>query len=865
MAFKKPPPPPDVPDSPEKLLLNLPRRKIPDVLPHQGEVMRTYAGLSPAEKDVALQLPTGSGKTLVGLLIAEWLKRKNKERVVYLCPTNQLVHQVAEQADEKYGLTVTRFTGSKRYYSPSDKATYLNGTHVAVTTYSSIFNSNPFFEDPDVIILDDAHAAENYIAAMWSLRVEKENEDHSALHTALRAIIRPHINPTDAVRLAGGDEGPVDWSWSNKLPTPAFAAITEELVHVLDAHAETAGLDYQWTAIRDHLHACHLYLSTQDILIRPLIPPTWTHEPFEKARQRIYMSATLGASGDLERLTGRRTIKRVAIPKDFDRQGVGRRFFIFPSLALSEDDTVKLRHELMRRAERSLVLVPSSKVASKIEEGVKAELKFKTFGSDAIEKSKKPFVAEKQAVAIVANRYDGIDFPESECRLLFIEGLPRAVNTQERFLMSRMGANAIFNERIQTRVLQAVGRCTRSLNDFSAVVVTGIDLPEYLTDIRRRKYLHPELQAELSFGADQSAGTTLDGIIENFGIFLANGPEWEEVNQQIVSARAAAKQEAFPGLAELSSVVGHEVRYQESLWQGDFLASMEHAQKVLAGLNASELQGYRALWNYLAGSAAWLDAKSGGADALLQKARVHFASAKAAARGIPWLIGLASYQQDETDRDDDVSALMSQLERVEAILASLGTVHDAAFARREKEILEGISSNDSVRFEQGQKLLGELLGFEAGKVERDASPDPWWIAGGKCLVFEDHSGANPDSALDATKARQAASHPNWMKANVESSKDTTILPVLVSPVRTALEGAHPHLSEVAMWPIGEFRTWSIQALAIIRSVRTTFVEPGDLAWRASAAKDFTENKMSASILFAMLSKRKASEFLSVAK
>jgi hypothetical protein len=32
-----------VPDSPEKLLRELPRRKIADVLLHQGEVMRSYA------------------------------------------------------------------------------------------------------------------------------------------------------------------------------------------------------------------------------------------------------------------------------------------------------------------------------------------------------------------------------------------------------------------------------------------------------------------------------------------------------------------------------------------------------------------------------------------------------------------------------------------------------------------------------------------------------------------------------------------------------------------------------------------------------------------------------------------------------
>ena len=73
----------------------------------------------------------------------------------------------------------------------------------------------------------------------------------------------------------------------------------------------------------------------------------------------------------------------------------------------------------------------------------------------------------------MAGRFDGIDFPHDECRLLCLDGLPKATNAQERFLMSKMGASALLNERLQTRVLQAAGRCTRALQDRSAVFVTG--------------------------------------------------------------------------------------------------------------------------------------------------------------------------------------------------------------------------------------------------------------------------------------------------------------------------------------------------------------------------------------------------------
>src|SRR5579884_342481 len=98
MAFKKAQPKQSVPNSPDELLRDLPRRKIPDVLPHQREIMRSYANSAVSAADVALQLPTGSGKTLVGLLIAEWRRRKYQERIVYLCTTRQLVNQVVEQA-----------------------------------------------------------------------------------------------------------------------------------------------------------------------------------------------------------------------------------------------------------------------------------------------------------------------------------------------------------------------------------------------------------------------------------------------------------------------------------------------------------------------------------------------------------------------------------------------------------------------------------------------------------------------------------------------------------------------------------------------------------------------------------------------
>jgi hypothetical protein len=207
--------------------------------------------------------------------------------------------------------------------------------------------------------------------------------------------------------------------WVDKLPTPQFVSIQKEIAAVIDEHVGRIDLKHPWSMIREHLSACQMYFSSQQILIRPLIPPTWTHAPFSDPKQRVYMSATLGAGGDLERLVGRHPIRRLEVPEGWDRQGVGRRFFIFPGMSLKEDQTAELRRKLMQFATRSLVLVPSDRMRDEIAKDVQENLGLATFGATDIEESKKPFIAKSGAVAVVANRYDGIDFPGDECRLLF--------------------------------------------------------------------------------------------------------------------------------------------------------------------------------------------------------------------------------------------------------------------------------------------------------------------------------------------------------------------------------------------------------------------------------------------------------------
>ena len=861
MAFKMSSTKPKCPETPVALFQDLPRRKHPSLYDHQGQVLRDYHANALVETDVALQLPTGSGKTLVGLLIAEWRRRKYSEKVLYLCPTRQLVNQVVKQANEEYGINAEAFSGSKREYSPKAKTAYQDAGKVCVTTYSSLFNISPFFSCPDIVLLDDAHVADQYISNQWSLSIQKTG---GALFSAISDVLKKVLVTADYVRISDSGQSSEDMLWVDKVPSSDVYSISDELKCVIDSNiGESEDLKFKWRSIRDHLCACQIYISVREILIRPLIPPTWTHSPFADAKQRIYMSATLGQAGDLERMTGRAAIKRLSVPEGWERRGIGRRYFIFPERSLEQDQVIDLRNRLMEVAGRSLVLTANDAAAKKVIADVCSMDGFSCFGKDELESGKEEFVSSDRAVAVLANRYDGIDFPGEECRLLFIENLSKATNLQERFFMEKMGAGLLYNERIGSRVFQAVGRCTRGLNDYAAVVVTGGDASEYLTNKEKRKYFHPELQAELEFGVEESTDVSADTLLENFSIFMKHENDWEAINQYIIGIRDGCDQVCFPAMGELSSVVGLEIAWQKAIWSADYQIAFERARGVLTEMRDPNLRGYRAIWHYLAGSSAEMASSTYGASNMLVASREQYKCAKESAPGLSWLIKLANRngcgKRDEEVVSDACVAL--QVDRLEREFVDLGTVRDNKFNARDSEIRRLLG--DGKTLERGQELLGKHLGFEAGKQETDASPDPWWMLDGFVIVFEDHANAKEDAAIDPTKARQVSGHPKWIKENLPSAKKAEVLPVLVTPAKKAREGAFPHLGDVAYWRLDEFREWAYKSLTVIRELRSSFGEAGDLNWRNSCIESLRRNCLDMPGLFKHLKSQSARKLLSM--
>ncbi|NBI07765.1 hypothetical protein [Senegalia massiliensis] len=154
------------------------------------------------------------------------------------------------------------------------------------------------------------------------------------MYKVLIENLKEIIDPVHYNRMSNDKPIEDEKAWIDKVPNIKMIESIGTIVDIMDEHVKGTDLQYSWINIKDKIHACNIFISWNKISIRPFISPTLTHEPFNNAVQRIYMSATLGVSGELERVMGVEHIERLPIVNEWDEKGLGRRFFIFPQVSL---------------------------------------------------------------------------------------------------------------------------------------------------------------------------------------------------------------------------------------------------------------------------------------------------------------------------------------------------------------------------------------------------------------------------------------------------------------------------------------------------------------------------------------------------
>jgi hypothetical protein len=781
------------PESPEALYRDLPRK--PDAVPglwvHQGDILRAYADAHVDAPDLALELPTGTGKTLPGLLIGEWVRRVRTARVAYACPTQQLARQVAATA-EREGIPTVVLVGPAKGWPLPSEGKYDAAGALAIVTYSTIFNSSPKLSQADLLIFDDAHAGEQYAAGAYAVTVRRQ-EDDTTYHALLDAVA-PALGGMALQRLRDQSPDPSVHS-EVRLVVPLRQA---GMVEAIDAAlgALTSDQMYRYSMIRAGLASCLVYVSYGAILVRPLIPPTSENPLYAAARQRLYLSATLGESGELERSFGRAPIARLSLPPTAPAPRSGRRFFVFPGL-VPDALTSGLTEAAVARAGKALVLAPDTDTAVSTARELAAP-GWPVLTIDDVANGMEPFAALEHGTCGLAARYDGLDLPGDGCRAVVLDGKPDRDNLQERFLSTRVRAGSALAERIRTRVVQGAGRCTRGPNDWAVVVVCGPALTKYLLAPDTLAALDPELQAEIQFGIDNSTDSTSADVLANIEVFLEHGDDWRDGAEPLLADyRRSAVRQLPAGTDALAQSVTTEIAAcafaAAGRWSDAARLAQDAARELGAGGDAT--RGYRAMWLYLAG--VWADqaGADGGDGAARRTARSLIAQAEDAARPATWPRELAPLPDA-----DPITHSPAELAGIAAVAAAVEAgVSTGTHDRRVAEMLAGLDETDSAKYEPALTTLGTLLGAEAWKPSEAGRCDSVWCWQNHLwIAVEAKSDHDPAGLVPHRDVRQANDQLRLLCAdrNVDAPPPDSAT-VIMSP-RTAVDptgarAAEPHV------------------------------------------------------------------------
>ncbi|MFJ5699001.1 helicase C-terminal domain-containing protein [Arthrobacter sp. NPDC093139] len=578
--------------------------------PGQRLVLQQYAKLHLDEPDLAIEMPTGEGKTLVALLISDYALDRGWS-VAYLTGTRQLAEHVEQEA-AKLGLDTVRF--ASKQYGPSALDDYHQAQAVGVMNYWVYFNSRPVPQPADLVIFDDAHLAEQALSAQTTLRIPYTGETSKPLYRAIcdKILARGDYYPglramREGTALPGAAPELISFSDWADVSGPVESLIAQS------PFITKGEPRYVWGDIQGRLKRCGVLIGPSAIEMRPYHPPTALNQWHNKAQQRLYMSATLGSMDDLQRRLGTGSIERLvpeqALP---DGETGSRQLVLNPTSDLPDSEPViEWALTLSRAAKgRAAWLCSSNSEADDIERALlnasEATYRLRSGNDSALDQ----WIKAKNGHLITAGRYDGLDLPGEVCRLVFIVGIPQASTEFERFVAAYLGDATHMRHRVGQRVTQALGRANRTPSDKSLYVGLDPRFGQVLADRAVRGSIPDTAQSYIrealelfEEGWRPTVQASLAYLLDPPQPSISTSQSAPPVQKKRRPGRASA------GVGGLSA--HHEVTASTDLWIGSHSSAASAAQRAATTLARVGEVEHSAFWRYVeahihfdAGSAA---------------------------------------------------------------------------------------------------------------------------------------------------------------------------------------------------------------------------------------------------------------------
>lgn len=485
------------PIEPRDIFMALTRREKKYDYPRdvQTEVWKKWYELRNRKNNI-IKMNTGSGKTIVGLLILQSCLNEGKGPAVYVLPDKYLVSQVCEEA-KHLGIDVTE---------ERDDYKYTENKAILVTTIYSVVNGKSVFGMRESnnypigsILIDDVHACLDTIITQFSIKISWTHEAYDKLIAIFEDEWKKYSDSTynRIVR----DKNPNDrfmipfWAWQEKAKD--VGALLSNYNNDNDGNQI---INFGLPLIEDTLKTCDCIVTTEGVEIIPEGISINKIKSFIEAERRIFMSATLSDDSVFVSSIGLKPEDITNIITPDNANDIGERLLIFPQHLNSSIKDEEIREKVYEVAKTSnvIVIVPSFEKArdwSKNEDEI--------VNKESIEESIIALKKGHVGLKIFVNRYDGIDLPDDACRLLVLDGLPPLRTEKDKYLESIDSNSRILKREQIQRIEQGMGRGVRSNNDWCSIILMGDDLAnvllrrngvDYFSNATRKQY---ELSKEI--------------------------------------------------------------------------------------------------------------------------------------------------------------------------------------------------------------------------------------------------------------------------------------------------------------------------------------------------------------------------------
>ena len=519
---------------PREIFMTLPQRQKGYEYPRdvQTEVWKKWFDVRDNKNNV-IKMNTGSGKTVVGLVILQSCLNEGKGPAIYVVPDNYLITQVCEEA-RKIGISVTT---DKDDYSYTEKQAILITNVFKVINGYSVFGMRQENNYPiGSILFDDVHACIDTINDSYSIKIPSTHELYNKTIAVLEDQWRIANNQSYYDIIVNEDP-----TKSYLVPFWAWQSKQEDIYKLLSQYCndENPNIYFHLPLIRNCLKTCDCYVTSKSIEIIPEGINLSQLSSLENAHRRIFMSATLSDDSVFVSTIGleRSDISQIIVPDNAN--DIGDRLILFPrhlNCDISNDE-IKEKIQSISDKYNVVVIVPSYERAKYWDPEGKNTINKNNIETE-VEKLKRNHVGLK----VLVNRYDGIDLPDEACRMLVIDGLPPIKNAKERYITSVDSASNVRKREQIQRIEQGMGRGVRSNNDSCCVVLMGDALADVLLRKDGISYFSNATQEQFKLSKDlwnlliqETPKPSIDDVFNLANYSLNREVEWIQNSKERLS------------------------------------------------------------------------------------------------------------------------------------------------------------------------------------------------------------------------------------------------------------------------------------------------------------------------------------------